>query len=123
MAGAGDAAGAFLGALAGGGGDSDDQSNLSRTIGRKVGAPAGSGSNLSRWLGSKFGSKGDAKAPGEVTDNATTMKGGGRVKKTGVYRVHKGEVVIPAKIVKAMDKVARGKRKPVRKSSRASSRR
>lgn len=126
MAGTDDAVGGFVSGLASGAETpASGQSNLGSFVGRKLGIAPGSGSNLSRWLGSKFGSNasGGSKAAGDASDNATTMKKGGRVKKTGMYRVHKGEVIIPAKVVKAIDKVARGKRKMARKSSRASGRR
>jgi hypothetical protein len=46
-------------------------------------------------------------------DPTDEMKKGGRVKKTAVYRLHKGELVIPAKIVKRLEK-----RKISRKSGR-----
>jgi hypothetical protein len=40
-------------------------------------------------------------------------KKGGRITKTGVYTLHRGEVVLPAKVVKRI-----AKRKPTRKSGR-----
>jgi hypothetical protein len=44
---------------------------------------------------------------------AQSLSKGGRIKRTGVYRLHKGEVVVPAKAVKRMEK-----RKATRKSGR-----
>lgn len=40
------------------------------------------------------------------------LKKGGKVQKTGLHYVHKGEVVIPAHVVKAVEKYS--KRKPAR---------
>ena len=40
------------------------------------------------------------------------LKKGGKVQKTGLHYVHKGEVVIPAHVVKAVEKYS--KRKPTR---------
>jgi hypothetical protein len=45
------------------------------------------------------------------------MKRGGRINKTGVFKLHAGEVVVPAHLVK------RATRKTSRKSSRVSGRR
>jgi hypothetical protein len=42
------------------------------------------------------------------------MKKGGRIHKTGVYNLHKGEFVLPARVVKRLDKT----RKTSRKSGR-----
>ena len=43
------------------------------------------------------------------------FKTGGRIKKTGVYRLHSGEVVIPADLVKRVDKARKGSRKTARR--------
>lgn len=48
--------------------------------------------------------------PGE---GESEFRKGGRVKKTGIYRLHKNEIVIPARIAKRI-----GKRKVSRKSGR-----
>lgn len=71
------------------------------------------------------------KVPATKDDNANDITGGssdisvahkgGRIKKTGVYRMKEGEVVIPANIVRAMDKKL--SRKPSRKSGRQGGRR
>lgn len=45
---------------------------------------------------------------------AVSLKKGGRIPKTGIYRLHKGEEVIPADKVKRIEK----KRKATRKSGR-----
>ena len=47
-------------------------------------------------------------------------KKGGRIEKTGVYQLHKGEIVIPERLAKGIGKV--GKRKVSRKTTRKSSR-
>lgn len=52
-------------------------------------------------------------APGRVS-GPYSLKKGGRIKKTGVYRLHKGEFVLPEKMVKRLDK----SRKAPRKSGR-----
>lgn len=63
----------------------------------------------------------EKKTPADDTGAADLMtrgiiqsaRKGGRVKKTGVYRLHKGEVVIPEKMVSRL-----GKRKASRKTAR-----
>lgn len=52
-------------------------------------------------------------APGRVS-GPYSLKKGGRIKKTGVYRLHRGEFVLPEKVVKRLDK----SRKAPRKSGR-----
>lgn len=42
-------------------------------------------------------------------------KKGGRIKKTGIYRLHKGEFVVPAHIVQRLDKQRKGSRKSGRR--------
>jgi hypothetical protein len=55
-----------------------------------------------------------------IPSKRVPLRKGGRVPKTGIYQVHKGEVVIPAKMVKEIERVGR---KKARKSSRSGGRR
>jgi hypothetical protein len=71
------------------------------------------GSNLSRFLGAKIARMGDEKKDEETVEGS--MRKGGRVKKTGLYRLHKGEEVVPPE-------KARKARKSGRKASRSSGR-
>ena len=54
----------------------------------------------------------EQKLPGEG-GRGIALRKGGRVKKTGIYRLHKGEIVIPEKMAGRL-----GKRKSQRKASR-----
>jgi hypothetical protein len=51
------------------------------------------------------------------------MHKGGRVPKTGIYKMKRGEVVIPADLVRSIEKRVKGKRPGSRKAGRRSSRR
>ena len=44
------------------------------------------------------------------------LKHGGKVQRTGLHHVHKGEVVVPAHVVKAIQKYS--KKKPTRRAGR-----
>jgi hypothetical protein len=48
------------------------------------------------------------------SESPFNFKRGGRVKKTGIYRMHKGEFVVPAEVVQRVDQ----SRKTSRKSGR-----
>lgn len=45
--------------------------------------------------------KGPEKVPREIVNVIGSFKKGGKVKRTGNYKLHKGEVVVPASRVKA----------------------
>jgi hypothetical protein len=51
------------------------------------------------------------------------MHKGGRVPKTGIYRMKRGEIVVPADLARAIEKRVKGKRTGARKAGRRSSRR
>jgi hypothetical protein len=68
-------------------------------------------SNLGKLIGSKLASLGDEKK-GENEKVEGSLRKGGRIKKTGLYRLHKGEEVVPA-----------GRKKANRKASRSCGRR
>lgn len=59
----------------------------------------------------------------DISPDTTAAHKGGRIAKTAVYRMKKGEVVIPADVVRDIESRTKGSRKPVRKSGRKSSRR
>ena len=63
---------------------------------------------------------GDQEGPVIPTDvqRYPIMDKGGRIKKTGLYRMKKGEVVIPVGLVSRIEKMGKG-RKVGRKASRA----
>ena len=48
-------------------------------------------------------------------DRAPSRKKGGRIKRTGTYKLHAGEFVVPAKDVKRLDKLRKGSRKSGRR--------
>ena len=62
----------------------------------------------------KLRSDAEQEGPPEAPVLAGSRKKGGRIKKTGIYRLHKGEFVIPAHTVQRLDK----KRKASRRSGR-----
>jgi hypothetical protein len=120
MAGVGDAIGGFASGVAGSlkAKDDNSESPLSRWIGKKLSrseTAAGSSSEPA---------KGDLLSQAATAgETAGSMKKGGRVKRTGIYRMHKDEIVVPVHVVKAAEKAARTPRKKARKASRTGSRR
>jgi hypothetical protein len=63
---------------------------------------------------SKIGQGDRLKKPGSENSEVVELHTGGRVAKTGVFKLQKGELVIPARVVQRLDK----KRKTARKSGR-----
>ena len=52
----------------------------------------------------------------QIIPTAPWMKKGGRAKKTGLYKLHKGEVIVPSHRVKTVDKaLKKSKCKPLKK--------
>jgi hypothetical protein len=59
--------------------------------------------------------KGSVGIPGGSSDTAKT---GGKVKKTGWIKLHKNEIVVPAREAKTLKRVVSGKKAAKRKTSR-----
>lgn len=72
--------------------------SLGGTGGKMIGSQIGRiGGKKGKQWGAKTGYK-VGRAAGEAFGNAIlgSLKKGGRIKKTGLYRLHKGELVVPA---------------------------
>ena len=78
---------------------------------------------LKRAFGSDAGGTANPEgAPGTPAGGYPVAHKGGRIKKTGIYRMQKNEVVIPADVVSRIEGRSKGKRKASRKSSRGGGR-
>jgi hypothetical protein len=103
--------GAFLGGLTGG-----------IAKGMKDKEERGIVNRLKKSFGRDVPQNSDSDATGSTSpDTLTEAHKGGRIKKTGVYRMKKGEIVVPAGLVKSIEKRIKGKRTGVRKSNRRGS--
>lgn len=102
-----------------GGGGSSTGVSVADTIEKGAKLAAGDDKKIDKRSVSPRGSSGDIDVSGmnaaDIINALPKRHTGGRIKKTGIYRLLKDEIVIPAHIVKRLDK----SRKTSRKSRRS----